>query len=170
MRRSGSRSIRATRAEMLWSRLRFSASLRRCSADFLSRAVAITRKPRTAHELSRGRRGSLETAQLWAGTVRLAPQCWQTQTFRLGVSRASVIEVEQTGQISVSSEGLWVTGSPIGSPRDEKVTLSSKNRAPRRLSFRFEWVAGPKAQPNPPPSCAISTLLRSSAGATSGQP
>jgi hypothetical protein len=105
--------------------------------------------PRTAHEFSRGRRGSLETVQPSTGTVRLAPQYWQTQTFRLGVSRASVIEVEQTGQISVPSVGLWDTGSPIGSPHNEMVKPISKNRVPRHLSFCLRDGFCPNAQPNP---------------------
>ena len=80
----------------------------------------LTRTTRTSHELSRGARGSSETAEASLGTVRLAPQCWQTQTFSLGVSCASVNEVEQTGQINVPSEGLWDIGSPMGSPNNEK--------------------------------------------------
>jgi hypothetical protein len=47
-----------------------------------------------------------------------------------------VNEVEQTGQINVPSEGLWDIGSPMGSPKNEKVTPISKNRAPRL----FFWL------------------------------
>jgi len=43
LRRSGSRSVRATRAEMLWRSASISSILRRCSADFLSRAVTSDR-------------------------------------------------------------------------------------------------------------------------------